>query len=379
MTRSAAEGPSRKGRNRRGFAGARPVMDDVARLAGVSKQTVSRVLNDHPSVRPHTREAVLEAMRALGYRPSRSARSLASGRTRMLGVISFDAARYGPASILTAVNTAAQESGYLVGSVAITTGDPDPVLRAVDRLTAEGVDGVIAIAPQRGVGQALAAARPGMPLVMLESDLADGTPLVTADSRTGAREATEHLLGLGHGTVWHIAGPKGWISAEERLDSWRATLTAAGAPVHEPLFGDWSADSGHALGRVLAGRPGVTAVFVSNDQMALGVLRAFHEAGRRVPEDVSVVGYDDIPEAAHFLPPLTTVRTDFGEIGTRAVRLLLDRIDGRSAAAGVPVTPVRLVVRRSSGPAPGRRAGARAGEAPPARHHGRARRPASYD
>ncbi|WP_320784961.1 LacI family DNA-binding transcriptional regulator [Streptomyces sp. CRN 30] len=353
MTGSTAEGPARKGRSRRGFAGARPVMDDVARLAGVSKQTVSRVLNDHPSVRPDTREAVLEAMRSLGYRPSRSARSLASGRTRTLGVISFDAARFGPASILTAINTAAQDSGYLVSSIAITTADPEPVAQAVQRLTAEGVDGVIAIAPQRGVGRALADARPGMPLVMLENDLADGTPLVTADSRTGAREATEHLLRLGHPTVWHLAGPVGWISAEQRLDSWRATLTAAGAPVHAPLVGDWSADSGYRLGRLLAERPDVSAVFASNDQMALGVLRAFHEAGRRVPDDVSVVGYDDIPEAAHFLPPLTTVRTDFREIGTRAVGLLLDRIDGRVRTGGVPVAPVELVVRRSSGPAPG--------------------------
>lgn len=356
MTGDAAGGPARKGRSRRGFAGARPVMDDVARLAGVSKQTVSRVLNDHPSVRPHTREAVLEAMRSLGYRPSRSARSLASGRTRMLGVISFDAARFGPASVLTAINTAAQDAGYLVSSIAIATADPDPVLHAVRRLTAEGVDGVIAIAPQRGIGRTLADARLGMPLVMLENDLTDGAPLVTADSRTGAREATEHLLGLGHRTVRHVAGPAGWISAEQRLDSWRATLEAAGAPVREPLIGDWSADSGYRLGRELAERPDVTAVFASNDQMALGVLRAFHEAGRRVPDDVSVVGYDDIPEAAHFLPPLTTVRTDFGEIGTRAVRLLLDRIDGhadgRTGAGGVPVTSVELVVRRSSGPAP---------------------------
>lgn len=348
MTSSAVP----KGRSRRNFAGARPVMDDVARLAGVSKQTVSRVLNDNPAVRPETREAVRAAMRTLGYRPSRSARSLASGRTRMLGVISFDAARYGPASILTAINTAAQEAGYLVSSIALDTADPDTVVQAVDRLSAEGADGVIAIAPQAWVGRALADARLDSPLVVLENDLGGGgPPLVTANSRVGARDATEHLLRLGHPTVFHIAGPTGWTSADLRVAGWQATLEAAGAEVHAPLTGDWSAESGYDLGRRLAHRSDVTAVFASNDQMALGVLHALHEAGRDVPGEVSVVGYDDIPEAAHFLPPLTTVRTDFAEIGTRSLRLLLNRIDDPAEPPHVePLVPVELVVRRSSGP-----------------------------
>ncbi|MGP2440360.1 LacI family DNA-binding transcriptional regulator [Streptomyces sp. JW3] len=345
MSPSAPQGPAR--RSRRGFAGARPVMDDVARRAGVSKQTVSRVLNEHPAVRPETREAVREAMRELGYRPSRSARSLASGRTRMLGVISFDAARYGPAAILAAVDTAGQKAGYLVSSIALDTADRDTVVAAVDRLSAEGADGVIAIAPQRWVGPALAATGLAAPLVVL-----DDTPAVVGDSGSGAREATGHLLSLGHRTVHHIAGPAGWTSAELRLAAWRAALAAAGAEVPQPLVGDWSADAGYELGRRLARRTALTAVFVSNDQMALGVLHALHEAGRPVPGEVSVVGYDDIPEAAHFLPPLTTVRTDFAEIGTRALRLLLDRIDGAEPPPSDARVPAELVVRRSSGPPP---------------------------
>lgn len=247
MTRSAGGGAAPKGRSRRNFAGTRPVMDDVARLAGVSKQTVSRVLNDNPAVRAETREAVLEAMRSLGYRPSRSARSLASGRTRMLGVISFDAARYGPASTLTAINTAAQDAGYLVSSIALDTADRDTVVQAVDRLSAEGADGVIAIAPQRRVGKALAEAHLDIPLVVMDNALGDDTPMVTADSRGGARLATEHLLDLGHRTVRHIAGPIGWTSAERRAASWRETLEKAGTEVPEPLVGDWSADSGYEL------------------------------------------------------------------------------------------------------------------------------------
>ncbi|MGN9762439.1 LacI family DNA-binding transcriptional regulator [Streptomyces sp. SD31] len=354
MTRSSADGTAPRGRSRRNFAGSRPVMDDVARLAGVSKQTVSRVLNDHPSVRPETRETVLTAMRTLGYRPSRSARSLASGKTRMLGVISFDAARYGPASILTAINTAAQEAGYLLSSIALDTAEPDTVVEAVNRLSAEGADGVIAIAPQLWVGKALADTRLDTPLVVLENGLDTDTQQVTGDSRTGARKATEHLLGLGHRTVWHIAGPTGWTSADYRTGSWQACLEAAGAEVPAPLIGDWSAGSGYELGRQLARRPDVTAVFAANDQMALGLLHALHDAGRSVPDDVSVVGYDDIPEAAHFLPPLTTVRTDFAEIGTRSLRLLLDRLDGPGEPPRVDsLVPVDLVIRRSSGPAPG--------------------------
>ncbi|MCT9105511.1 LacI family DNA-binding transcriptional regulator [Streptomyces mirabilis] len=357
MTRGATDGAvpqgteGPKGRSRRSFAGARPVMDDVARLAGVSKQTVSRVLNDSPAVRPETREAVVAAMRTLGYRPSRSARSLASGRTRMLGVISFDAARYGPASILTAINSAAQEAGYLVSSIALDTADRDTLVRAVHTLSAEGADGLLAIAPQRWVGRALAEAGLDVPLMVLENDLGDDASYVTADSRDGARQATEHLLKLGHGTVHHIAGPTGWLSAERRLEAWRDTLRAAGAEVPEPLIGDWSADSGYTLGRRLAARPEVTAVFASNDQMALGVLRALHEAGRHVPDDVSVVGYDDIPEAAHMLPPLTTVRTDFAATGRRSLQLLLSRIDGSTNPRIDHIEPVRLVVRRSTGPA----------------------------
>ncbi|MFJ9744200.1 LacI family DNA-binding transcriptional regulator [Streptomyces chartreusis] len=355
MTRGSADDSAPRGRSRRNFAGSRPVMDDVARLAGVSKQTVSRVLNDHPSVRAETRETVLSAMRTLGYRPSRSARSLASGRTRMVGVISFDAARYGPASILTAINTAAQEAGYLLSSIALDTAEPDTVVEAVNRLSAEGADGVIAIAPQLWVGKALADTRLDTPLIVLENGLDSDTQQVTGDSRAGARKAVEYLLGLGHRTVWHIAGPTGWTSADHRLGSWQSCLEAAGAAVPTPLIGDWSADSGYELGRRLARRTDVTAVFASNDQMALGLLHALHEAGRSVPGDISVVGYDDIPEAAHFLPPLTTVRTDFAEIGTRSLRLLLDRLDGTEEPSWTrSLVPVELVIRASSGPPPAR-------------------------
>ncbi|HET6857555.1 MAG TPA: LacI family DNA-binding transcriptional regulator [Streptomyces sp.] len=358
MPAAASGTPAPAGRSRRSFAGVKPVMDDVARLAGVSKQTVSRVLNENPSVRPETRTKVLAAMSELGYRPSSSARSLASGRTRILGVISFDAARHGPASILTAINTEARETGYLISSIALPPSDAGSVMQAVERLAAEGADGVIAIAPQQHTDKALTDVVPAIPLVTVDSHLGSDTPVVTSDSAAGAGLAVEHLLALGHSTVWHIAGPVGWLAAEQRVLGWRRALEAAGADVPDPLIGDWSASSGYSLGRQLASRADVTAVFAANDHMALGVLRALHEGGRRVPDDVSVIGYDDIPEAPYLLPPLTTVHNDFAETGRRALHLLLRQLQPDAARDVRSLVPVELIVRDSAGRAP-RQAGVR--------------------
>ena len=170
------------------------------------------------------------------------------------------------------------------------------------------------------------------------------------DNRAGAARATQHLLDLGHETVHHLAGPVTWLDAEERVDGWRETLRAAGAPEPDVVTGDWSARSGYEAGHRLASMPEVTAVLCGNDQMALGLLRALAERDRRVPDDVSVVGFDDIPEAAYFLPPLTTVRQDFGELGRRAVHLLMDRIaDEQSADSPLPISP-ELIVRASAAP-----------------------------
>jgi DNA-binding LacI/PurR family transcriptional regulator len=168
------------------------------------------------------------------------------------------------------------------------------------------------------------------------------------DNAAGACRATQYLLDLGHQTVHHVGGPGSWLDARERTDGWLQALRSAGAPEPEVLAGDWSSRSGYEIGHQLARMPGVTAVFCANDHMALGLLRALAEGGRRVPEDVSVVGFDDIPEAAFFLPPLTTVRQDFGELGRRALRLLVDRISGHdSAGSRLPVVP-ELVVRSSA-------------------------------
>jgi DNA-binding LacI/PurR family transcriptional regulator len=323
-------------------------MADVARLAGVSHQTVSRVINDSEHVREETRERVLVAMRQLNYRPNSVARALVTGRSKTLGVVSFDTTLHGPASTLFGIEQAAHDAGYFITIVSLKALDRPSVLDAVERLRLQGVDGILVIAPQEGAARALVQAPAGVPLVAVEAGPADAIPVAAVDQFAGAASATRHLLELGHRTVWHIAGPPDWLEAQRRVAGWRATLQAAGAPVPQPLVGDWSPRSGYDLGRRLAADPEVTAIFVANDQMALGVLRALHEARRAIPGDVSVVGFDDIPEAPYFTPPLTTVRQDFDEMGRRSLRLLLETMH----AVGDPpphfeVTP-ELIVRGST-------------------------------
>ncbi len=330
----------------------RAVMADVGRLAGVSHQTVSRVINGSPHVRPETRERVLNAMLELGYRPNSVARALVTGRSKTLGVVSFDTTLYGPASTLFGIERAAHEAGYFIIVASLRALDRPSVADAVERLRRHGVDGILAITPLEEAADALLHAPGDAPLLAVEAGPDGAVPVVAVDQLEGAAMATRHLLDLGHLTVSHIAGPWEFLESRERLSGWRATLERAGAEVPEPLTGDWSARAGFDLGRRLGADPAVSAIFVANDQMALGVLRAIHEQGRRIPEDVSVVGFDDTPEAPFFLPPLTTVRQDFDEVGSRSVRLLLRMIEAGEPLPSGPRIEPKLIVRESSGVAP---------------------------
>jgi DNA-binding LacI/PurR family transcriptional regulator len=325
-----------------------PVMTDVARLAGVSHQTVSRVINGSPQVRPNTRERVLLAMQELDYRPNSAARALVTGRSRTLGVVSFDTTLYGPASTLYAIERAAHDAGYFITIVSLEALDRASVLSAVERLRMQGVDGILVIAPLEGAGEALVALPRDLPLVAVEAGPADALPVVAVDQRAGAALATRHLLELGHPTVAHIAGPLDFLEAVERIEGWRATLQAAGADAPEVLVGDWSPRSGYELGRRLVERGGAGAIFVANDQMALGVLRALHEADFEIPRQVSVVGFDDIPEAQYFTPPLTTVRQDFGEIGRRSLALMLGMMEAEGERPSPPPLVAPELILRSS-------------------------------
>ncbi|WP_333736898.1 LacI family DNA-binding transcriptional regulator [Streptomyces sp. IBSBF 2806] len=330
-----------------------PTMADVARQAGVSHQTVSRVLGDHPNVRDATRARVLRAIEEMGYRRNFSARALATRRTRTLGVVASDTTLYGPASTLFALEEAARAEGYLVSTVSLRKLTMESVSEALDHLSEGGVEGVVAIAPQRSAVDALAELRHPFPVVIVGGGPGVDIAGVSVDQHLGARLATGHLLAAGHRTVWHLAGPEEWQEAADRAAGWRDTLETAGVEPPMLLRGDWSPLSGYRAGQELAGwvGRGLTAVFVANDQMALGVLRALREAGVRTPQDVAVVGFDDIPEAEFFAPPLTTVRQDFSAVGKQGIALLLDLIEGRPAATAprVAIEP-QLVVRASTFP-----------------------------
>jgi DNA-binding LacI/PurR family transcriptional regulator len=328
----------------------RPTMADVARLAGVSHQTVSRVLNKHPYVRPQTRAGVLAAILELGYRPNAAARSLVTKRTNALGVISFDTTLYGPASMLHGIEQAARPD-YSVTIASLPAVDRRSMLDAVEQFLGQSVEGIIIIAPQTSSASVLSGLTAEVPLIAVGCGVLAPLDSVAIDNVAGALAATQYLLDLGHQTVHHVSGPTSSLDAPERADGWRQALRSAGAPQCEPLRGDWSARSGYELGHRLAQMPAVTAVFCANDQMSLGLLRALCERGIRVPDDVSVVGFDDIPESEFFLPPLTTVRQDFGELGRRALRLIVDRIDGIPVPSPSILLAPELIVRASAVPA----------------------------
>jgi DNA-binding LacI/PurR family transcriptional regulator len=327
----------------------RPVMMDVARLAGVSHQTVSRVLNEHPSVSEDTRRRVETAIVQLGYRRNTAARALVTRRTSTLGVVSVDTSHYGPAHTIFAIEEAARSAGYFVNFASLREINRAAMRAALDHLTDASVDGIVVIAPVQAAVEAVNGQQLDIPLVMVEtSDRTDDLSVVV-DQVAGARMATKHLLDLGHKSVLHVRGPETWVEADARTRGWMAELAAAHAVIPAVLTGDWSPASGYAAGLQIVDRDDVTAVFVGNDQMSLGIMRALYEGGRSVPGDVSIVGFDDIPEAEYFHVPLTTVRQDFAEVGRRCIERLLALIDGKAAPMRNAIQP-ELIVRASTGP-----------------------------
>ncbi len=333
----------------------RPSMADVGRRASVSAQTVSRVANGRSNVDAATRSRVQQAMAELGYRPNRAARALKAGRFHAVGVITSYLTSYGMMRTLDEIVLAVTAAQYSITLLPITAtrgglnrGD---LSGAIDRLSEQAVDGIIVtVEPQLLVG-ADVTLPDDVPIVVVNSGSGEAPSQIDSDQAGGSRLATGHLLELGHRSVWHLAGPADSASAADRTRGWAETLRAAGSEPPPVLVGDWTAESGYRQGAVLAERDDVTAVFVANDQMALGLIQALHEAGRSVPGEISVVGFDDLPESAYFWPPLTTVSQDFAEIGRNAVALLLDRIENPAeAASDERLIPTDLVIRQSTAP-----------------------------
>lgn len=323
-------------------------MSDVAARAGVSLKTVSRVVNDAPHVRPEVQQRVLKAIAELGYAPNAAARALASRQLRTIGAVLPATALYGPSSQLHSLQRAAMRHGYSLAVVFTDEDGPHDVTAGVNQLLRTGVAGLVVTTTFNDVHLTV---NPGAlpPAVFLGDQPREdhGFPVIAIGHESGTRDAVEHLLRQGHTTVHHVAGPQSWAAAKHREDGWRETLAAHGRPIPELIRGDWSVASGYEAGVRLFDDPDATAVFVANDEMALGVLRAAHVHGVSIPDELSVIGFDDTPNAAYATPPLTTVRQDFESLAECAVKTLLATLDGESLGSR-QITETQLILREST-------------------------------
>jgi len=333
--------------------GARSVsIRDVAAAAGVSYQTVSRVINSHPSVRESTREHVLATIDDLGFRPNRAARALAGGPVQSVTVLTPNTTLYGYMAALQGIEEAARATGFAVGVRVVESTAPEEVSDAVARAIEPG-GALIVIAYDEAGTAALAAVPAEAPMVaMVEAPAGDeghGKPWVWLDDRRAALEATRYLLGLGHRTVHYLAIPSS-THTSQRQAGWRTALEEAGAMVPGPVQCGWTPQSGYQAGQALAVDPDVTAVLCGNDDLALGLMRAMQEAGRAIPADISVVGFDDTPVAGFLTPSLTTVRMDFAELGRASFALLQALLEPETAVPPAPWPAPELIIRESAGP-----------------------------
>lgn len=325
---------------------------DVARMAGVSGQTVSRLLKGYQGIRPETRDRVTEALEALDYRPNLTARSLTTGRSHRLGALTHEIDQVGPSRIAQGASAAAREAGYLLDIVTLDMTDRTSIDSALALVAKHDLAGVLALASTDEMTKALEATDFRVPAFIAAEADEDRSGAPSELSSTGLPALVDHLADLGHRSFVHIAGPSTWAAARNRARAYESAVARRGLQSVALVHGDWSAASGYAAIGQLGGTGGATAVVAANDQMALGAVRALTVRGLSVPGDVSVTGVDDIPEAAFFTPPLTTVRVDFAAQGRAAVAELLGRITGTQ----VPATPSlqsALVVRESTTRAPG--------------------------
>lgn len=327
-------------------------MHDVAKLSGVSYQTVSRVINNHPYVADDTRQRVLDAIEQLDYRPNRAAQSLAGRRTRALGMTMFGIDYYGPAQMVINIESAAREAGYDLIFANVPKTNNEELSAAVNHLLHWELDGFLFLTPLVGIDYAqLQDMTGGKPIVLIGAQAPRNISSVSVDQQHGGKLAAYHLLELGHERIAEIRGPWDWIDAKERHNSFADVLAMAGHQLVASELGDWTPQSGYdAAKRLLESGADVTALAVGNDQMAVGVLRALGERGLRVPQDMSVIGFDDIPEARFFSPPLTTVRQDFDVIGKTGIAYLIDTLNTADPTVQQMSIAPRLVVRESTAP-----------------------------
>jgi len=338
----------------------RVTIKDVAQAAGVSTQTVSRVMNKFSYVSEETRQHVEAVVAQLGYRPSTLARSLIQQRSYTLGVVTFGLKHIGPSRTLNGVADKADDLGYMLLMKELVTYNSDRIDDVIDSLLARQVDGILWVAPEIGDNHSWVdenMEKIPVPVLFIAMEPRKGVSSVATDNYQGACMATRHLFDCGRKKIGHISGPLGWWEANERKRGWQETLRAAGFEIAEKhcTEGNWSSASGEqAFIQLLDSFPEMDAVFVSNDQMALSVLREALRRGIRVPEQLAVVGFDNIPESAYFYPSLTTVSQDLQMLGEKAVQNVVGMIQARQEnqpviAQSEFIQPA-LIVRESSMP-----------------------------
>ena len=320
---------------------------DVARLAGVSHETVAQVVNNLPTVPAATQERVRKAIEQLDYDPSQASRALVVRRSRLIGLVGSNSADFGPSSILLSFSHAAREAQY--GVVTVTTGDAHAgsILPFVESLLTQRVEAIVVILADVAVIEAIRAIQLGVPVIIVTAAQVPGFRTAYIDQYQGARLAVRHLIDLGHRNIAHVAGPSSWPDTIERIRGWRDEMDAAGLATVEPQHGDWTARSGFELASHIP--KSATGVFVANDQMALGVVSGFGERGVSVPGDVSVVGFDNIPESAFYSPPLSTVRQDFAALGELTMRRVRSALNSPNSVSDNTPIPMTFIERGSTG------------------------------
>ena len=320
---------------------------DVAARAGVSHQTVSRVLNNHPSLKPATREKVEKAIADLMYRPSQAARQLVTSKSEMIGMIVADTNLYGPTSIRNAMENEIRNDGYTATSVSFRQEDRDSWVEGVEHLRNINIEGLITVALPKAIVDEVAKRIPNAVLVVVHSEPSNKLDLVNIDNVQGGRIATDHLISLGHKKIFHVTGPKDAYESQMRQQGYEESMKEAKLKI-QTIQGDWSIESGYKIGLKIAemkDRP--TAIFCANDHQTLGLLKALSLKKVRVPEDISIVGFDDIPESEFFSTSLTTVRQDFEELGKIAVTRLLSQLKEKQKPSLQLIEPT-LIARDST-------------------------------
>ncbi|MBN2470035.1 MAG: substrate-binding domain-containing protein [Anaerolineae bacterium] len=336
-----------------GSKSSRPTLFDVAKLAGVSYQTVSRVINDHPYVSKDTRQRVQDAIDTLGYRPSKAATKLASKSSKIIATILYGSWFPGQAEIALNIELAAKTSGFDVIVINITEPKKQ-LIEALENVKAWAVDGIILMVPVEGLpAEEIQAHSANTPIIRIDSPPSSQIPSVIIDETYGTRQVVEHLIALGHTEFQEISGPLEWFSAQTRHLACMDTFQAHGMDAPMSVEANWTASGGYrATRRLLEEGAHFSAIISASDSMAFGAIRALHEAGLRVPQDVSVVGFDDIPEAAYFFPPLTTVRRNLIQFGMAGFEHLMQVMDDSEAPRQQRVLVPRIIFRESTGPAP---------------------------